>query len=57
VQPWYVQVYVPLSAEAVGRFFLSDASGMYSLLLDSIDVRVAGKSSVLFETSLGFWCD
>jgi len=41
---------------APSGFFISEASGAYSLLLDSIDVKSAGKSgvrSVMFETLLG----
>jgi len=49
VQPWYVHVYVPVSAEVAAGFLFSELSGAYSLLLDSIDVRVAGKSSLTLE--------
>jgi hypothetical protein len=43
VQPWYVHVYVPVLAEVSGGFLLS------GVLLDSIEVKVAGKSSVTLE--------
>jgi hypothetical protein len=45
-------VYVPVSAVAPEGFLLSDDSGAYSLLLDSIEVRVEGKSSVTFDKLL-----
>lgn len=53
VQPWYVHVYVPVSADVVVGFLFSELSGAYSLLLDSIDVSVAGKSSLTLERLLG----
>jgi hypothetical protein len=46
-------VYVPVSADVIAGFLLSELSGAYSLLLDSIEVRVAGKSSLTFERLLG----
>jgi hypothetical protein len=53
VQPWYVHVYVPVSAVVAAGFLLSVPSGAYSLLLDSIEVKVAGKSSLTLERLLG----
>jgi hypothetical protein len=46
-------VYVPVSADVVVGFLFSELSGAYSLLLDSIDVSVAGKSSLTLERLLG----
>jgi hypothetical protein len=53
VQPWYVQVYVPVSADVLVGLLFSELSGAYSLLLDSIEVSVAGKSSLTLERLLG----
>ena len=53
VHPWYVHVYVPVSAVVPAGFLFSEASGAYSLLLDSMEVSVAGKSSVTLERLLG----
>jgi hypothetical protein len=57
VQPWYVHVYVPVSADVAAGFLLSECSGAYSLLLDSIEVSVAGKSSLTLERLLGCLSD
>jgi hypothetical protein len=52
-----VQVYVPLSAAVRAGFLISEVSGVYSLLLESIDTSVAGNSSATLDILLSCLLD
>lgn len=55
-QPWYVHVYVPVSAEVwAGRRTSPDDSGALSLMLVSIEVRCAGNSGFA-SVACACWC-